>query len=79
MREQIKIAITKQLDMQPEDIRDDALIVDDLGATSLDAVELLMTLEDQFGISIPDEDVMELKTVIDIEGYIENKQENEAR
>ena len=79
MREQIKIAIAKQLDMQPEDIRDDALIVDDLGATSLDAVELLMTLEDQFGISIPDEDVMELKTVIDIEGYIENKQENEAR
>ena len=77
MREQIKIAIAKQLDMQPEDIRDDALIVDDLGATSLDAVELLMTLEDQFGISIPDEDVMDLKTVIDIEGYIENKQENE--
>ena len=75
MREQIKQAIAKQLDILPEDIRDDALIVDDLGATSLDAVELLMALEDQFGISIPDEDVSELKTLLDIEQYIENKQE----
>ena len=75
MREQIKSAIAKQLEIQPEEIRDDALIVDDLGATSLDAVELLMTLEDQFGISIPDEDVMDLKTVADIEWYIDNKKE----
>ncbi len=77
MREQIKVAIAKQLNMLPENIRDDALIVDDLGATSLDAVELLMALEDQFGVCIPDEDVMDLKTVLDIEWYIENKLENE--
>lgn len=76
MINEIKAVIAKQLNIAAEDIRDDALIVDDLGAHSLDAVELLMALEERFGISIPDEDVIELKTVKNIEEYIENNRGN---
>ena len=72
MINEIKQVIAKQLGISADTIRDDALIVDDLGAHSLDAVELLMALEDRFGISIPDEDVIELKTVRDVEEYIQN-------
>ena len=49
----------------------DANLKDDLDADSLDAVELIMTAEDEFGIEIPDEDAMNIKTVKDIVDYIE--------
>ena len=51
---------------------DDANILDDLGADSLEVVEMLMTLESEFGIIVPDEDVMELKTVRAVADYIES-------
>ncbi|HAZ20041.1 MAG TPA: acyl carrier protein [Clostridiales bacterium] len=78
MLNKIKSAIAKQLSLDVSEVHDDSLIIDDLGADSLDAVELLMELEDQFGVSIPDEDVSELKTVLDIDHYIELKR-NENR
>jgi acyl carrier protein len=46
--------------------------MEDLGADSLDVVEMLMTIEDQFGVTIPDEDVVQLRTVRDIAEYLEN-------
>ena len=52
-------------------INDDSKIIEDLGADSLDMVEMLMTLEDEYGISISDEDAVNLKTVSDIMKYIE--------
>lgn len=57
----------------PDSISADTNIVDDLGADSLDVVELIMSVEDEFGISIPDEDATELMTVGKIVEYIEAK------
>lgn len=61
--EKVKKLIAEQLCISTDDIADDANIVDDLGADSLDVVEMLMTLEDEFGLSIPDDRVEEIKTV----------------
>jgi len=61
--DKVKKLIAEQLCISTDDIKDDANIVDDLGADSLDVVEMLMTLEDEFGISIPDERVEEIKTI----------------
>ena len=74
MKEKIKNLIADQLCISPDDIADDADIVNDLGADSLDIVEMLMTLEEEFGISIPDEDAMNLKKVGDIVEFIEKHQ-----
>ncbi len=68
----VKEVIAKQLRMDVSEISDDAAIVQDLGADSLDIVEMLMTLESEFGIIVPDEDVMELKTVRAVAEYIES-------
>ena len=72
MIERVKEVIAKQLRMKPEDIADDAAILEDLGADSLDVVELLMTLEDEMGIIIPDDAVAGLRTVKDIADYLED-------
>ena len=72
MIERIKEAIAKQLRMSPDEIADDAAILEDLGADSLDVVEMLMTLEDEMSITIPDDDVASLRTVKDIADYLEN-------
>ncbi len=61
--EKVKKLLAEQLCISTDDIADDANIVDDLGADSLDVVEMLMTLEDEFGVSIPDEKVEQLKTI----------------
>ncbi len=61
--EKVKKLIAEQLCISTDDIADDANIVDDLGADSLDVVEMLMTLEDEFGLSIPDDKVEDIKTV----------------
>ena len=73
MLQKIKELLAKQLRIDAADIADDADIIADLGADSLDIVELLMVLEDELGISIPDDDVAELKTVSDIAEYIEER------
>ncbi|HPE94475.1 MAG TPA: acyl carrier protein [Bacillota bacterium] len=72
MIDQVKEVLSKQLRIKIEDIGSDASIMEDLGADSLDVVEMLMTLEDTFGINVPDEDIVQLKTVRDIAEYIEN-------
>ncbi|MBO4277223.1 MAG: acyl carrier protein [Clostridia bacterium] len=72
MIERVKEVIAKQLRMSPDDIADDASVLEDLGADSLDIVEMLMTLEDEMNITIPDDDVAGLRTVKDIADYLEN-------
>ena len=63
MREKIKELIADQLCISPDDIADDADIVADLGADSLDVVEMLMTLEDEFGIKLKDDEVNKIRSV----------------
>ena len=72
MIEKVKALLSKQLKIELDTIEDDANILDDLGADSLDVVEMLMTLEDEYGIIVPDEDVMGLKTVRAVAEYIES-------
>ncbi len=72
MIEKVKNLLAKQLRLDVSTIEDDANILDDLGADSLEVVEMLMTLESEFGIIVPDEDVMELKTVRAVAEYIES-------
>ncbi|MBR5314084.1 MAG: acyl carrier protein [Clostridia bacterium] len=74
MKEQIKQAIADHLCISIDEIDDDSDIFEVLGADSLDGVDLLMTLEEEFDLSIPDEDAVELRTVRKIVNYIqENK------
>lgn len=67
----VKKIIAEQLCISPDDITDDANIIEDLGADSLDVVELLMSFEDEFKVSIPDEKVAQLKTVSQIVAVID--------
>jgi acyl carrier protein len=71
--EEIKQVVSEQLGVKPEEIKPTASFRDDLGADSLDAVELIMALEEKFGIEIPDKDAEEMLTVNDAIKYIENK------
>ena len=61
--EKVKQMIADQLCISVDEIKDDANIIEDLGADSLDVVELLMSFEDEFKVSIPDEKLEELKTI----------------
>jgi acyl carrier protein len=72
MIDKIKELLAKQLRLDVNTIEDDANILDDLGADSLEIVEMLMTLENEFGIEVPDEDIMGLKTVRLVAEYIES-------
>jgi acyl carrier protein len=71
MAESIKDIIAKQLQIDADTIDSDADIFDDLGADSLDVVEILMAIEAAYGISIPDEKVVNMKTIRDITNYLE--------
>ena len=70
--EKIKEVVAEQLNVEPDEIHEDSSFVDDLGADSLDLVELVMALEDNFDMKIPDEDVEAIKTVGDAQTYIES-------
>ena len=72
--ENVSDALAKQFEIDPETITMDTSIVDDLGADSLDVVELIMSLEDMFGISISDDDAAQLDTVRRIVEYLEKLQ-----
>ena len=69
--DKVKKIIAEQLCISADDIKDDANIVEDLGADSLDIVELLMTFEDEFKVSIPDERLEELKSLPQIVAIID--------
>jgi acyl carrier protein len=69
--EKVKAVIVEQLNVDEADVTEEASFVDDLGADSLDIVELVMALEEEFGISIPDEQAESIKTVGDAIAYIE--------
>ena len=71
--DKIKTIIAEQLGVKPEEVTTEASFVDDLGADSLDTVELIMALEEEFEIDIPDEDAGKIKTVGEIIKYIEYK------
>jgi acyl carrier protein len=72
-QEKVKSIIAEQLGVKPEEVTPEASFVDDLGADSLDTVELVMALEEEFGIEIPDEDAEKIATVGDAIKYIEEK------
>ncbi|MBR6352747.1 MAG: acyl carrier protein [Oscillospiraceae bacterium] len=72
--ENVRDALAQQFEVEPESISMDTNLIDDLGADSLDVVELIMSLEDMFGISITDEDAAQLYTVRRIVEYLEKLQ-----
>ena len=72
MFEKVKAILVEQLSVDKDMVTLDARISEDLGADSLDVMELLMTLEDEYGIVIPDEELAAFEKVADIVSYIEN-------
>lgn len=72
--DKVKEIIADQLDVDAESVVSGAVIQDDLGADSLDVVDLVMSLEEEFDVEIPDEAVANIKTVGDIVKYIEDNQ-----
>ena len=72
--ENVRDALAQQFEVDPETITMDTSLIDDLGADSLDVVELIMSLEDMYGISITDEDAAQLHTVSRIVDYLEQLQ-----
>ncbi len=71
MLEEIITTLSEQLKVDRDKISENTSVLDDLGADSLDVVELLMTLEDKYGVVVPDDEVTNLKTVKGIADYIE--------
>ena len=71
MLEKIQEMLAEALNLSVDKVTPDAKIVDDLGADSLDVVELLSRLEDEYGVTIPDEEVEQLVTVQDVANEIE--------
>ena len=69
----VRDVIAEQLGVDPERVKPEASFIDDLGADSLDIVELVMAVEEEYGIEIPDEDAEKLKTVGDFCGYLSAK------
>lgn len=74
MFEKVRDMLAKQLNLKPEAIALESDVVKDLGADSLGVVELLISLEDDYGISIPEDDIVNVKTVKDIVDMIEKLQ-----
>ncbi len=70
--EQVKTILAEQLGVKIEHIAD-TTIIDDLGADSLDKIEITLQLEDNFKIEIPDEEAEQLSTIVDVVNYIETK------
>ncbi len=71
VEQRVKDLVVEQLGVNPEQVTAKASFIDDLGADSLDTVELVMAFEEEFGIEIPDEDAEQIMTVGDAIRYIE--------
>lgn len=69
--EQVKKIVVEQLGAEPDEVQMSSTFVDDLGADSLDIVELIMAFEEEFNIEIPDEKAEKIKTVEDVVKYID--------
>ena len=74
MFEKVKSVIVEQLGVDEDQVTLDASFADDLGADSLDTVELIMAFEEEFGVEIPDDEAEKIKTVKDVVDYIEANQ-----
>lgn len=75
----VKEIIAEQLMVDLEEITEDSTFVDDLGADSLDRVELIMEFEEEFGIEIPDEDAEKISTVGEAIAYLEHRLAEKTR
>ena len=75
LEERVRRVISEKLRVDPSKVKPESLLVEDLGADSLDVVEVVMKLEEEFGISIPDSDVEGIRTVADVVEYIRTKTE----
>jgi acyl carrier protein len=73
IEQRVKEIIVEQLGVNPDQVTPQASLIEDLGADSLDAVELVMVFEEEFGTEIPDEDAEKLQTVGDIIKYLEER------
>jgi acyl carrier protein len=69
--EKVKMILSEQFEVSEEEIQMDTRIAEDLGADSLDVVDLLMSIEDEFEIEIPDDEIMNIRTVGELVSYIE--------
>ncbi|MDO9266283.1 MAG: acyl carrier protein [Sulfurimonas sp.] len=69
----IKEVVVEQLSVSADEVKEDSKFVEDLGADSLDVVELVMALEEKFDIEIPDDEAEKIQTVRDVVNYIESK------
>ena len=74
IEEQVKSIVVEQLGVSEDQVKTDSSFVDDLGADSLDTVELVMALEEEFGCEIPDEDAEKITTVKEAVDYIKAHQ-----
>lgn len=75
IEQKVKEIIVEQLGVNPDQVTHDAKFIEDLGADSLDTVELVMALEEEFGQEIPDEEAEKLQSVGDVIKYIEESQQ----
>ena len=71
--EKVKEMLANQLNIEADKITETSKIIEDLGADSLDMIEMLMALEEEFGLSIPDDKAESLKTVGDVIAYIDSE------
>ena len=72
--QRVKDIIVEQLGVKPDQVTPEAKFIEDLGADSLDTVELIMALEEEFGVEVPDEQAEKLQSVGDVIKYIEEAQ-----
>ena len=73
--QRVRDIIVEQLGVKPDQVTPEAKFIEDLGADSLDTVELIMALEEEFGVEVPDEQAEKLTTVGDVVKYIEEHQQ----
>lgn len=69
--DEVREILSQQLDVDASSIEMESNLADDLGADSLDAIDIVMSIEDQYSIEVPDETIAEMKTVEDIVSFIE--------
>lgn len=72
--EKVKKMLAAQINISEDEIKPESDIINDLGADSLDVVEMLMAVESEFNITVPDEVAMEMKTIQDVVSFIEKNQ-----